>query len=238
MSKNIAIIGSSGAIGNAFVEHYIKDSSVEKIYSFSRSATSYSSKKVSSFDIDIESQESIEKASSYLEGCYLDIVIIASGVLHTESFGPEKSIKDLNYKTLSKVYSVNTIGPALIGKYFLPLLNKKTKSVMAFLSARVGSISDNKTGGWYGYRASKTALNQIIKSFSIELRRTNPNAIIFGLQPGTVDSQLSKPFKRNVKEGSLFTPEYSVSYLKDIIKAASPSDSGKLISWDGKEIQP
>ena len=137
MSKNIAIIGSSGAIGNAFVEHYLKDNAVEKIFSFSRSVNSHTSKKIYSFDIDIESQESIEKAASYLEGCYLDRVIIASGVLHTESFGPEKSIKDLNYETLSKVYSVNTIGPALVGKYFLPLLNKETAILL------YGNLSKN-----------------------------------------------------------------------------------------------
>ena len=101
-----------------------------------------------------------------------------------------------------------------------------------------GSISDNKTGGWYAYRSSKTALNQIIKNFSIELRRTNPNAIIIGLQPGTVDSNLSEPFKRNVKEGNLFTPDYSVSMLKKIINEASPCNSGSLIAWDGEEIKP
>ena len=145
---------------------------------------------------------------------------------------------NLNADNLMKVLKVNTVGPAIIGKYFIPLLNKKDKSILAFLSARVGSISDNKTGGWYAYRSSKTALNQIIKNFSIELRRTNPNAIIFGLQPGTVDSNLSEPFKRNVKEGNLFTPDYSVSMLKKIINEASPCNSGSLIAWDGEEIKP
>jgi NAD(P)-dependent dehydrogenase (short-subunit alcohol dehydrogenase family) len=238
MSKNIAIIGSSGAIGNAFVEHYLKDNAVEKIFSFSRSVNSHTSKKIYSFDIDIESQESIEKAASYLEGCYLDRVIIASGVLHTESFQPEKSIKDLNYETLSKVYSVNTIGPALVGKYFLPLLNKKNKSVMAFLSARVGSISDNKVGGWYSYRSSKSALNQIVKNFSIEMKRSNPNAVILALQPGTVESKFSEPFKKNISKDKLFSPDFSVDMMSKVIESANSSSSGNLIAWDGEVISP
>jgi len=238
MSKNIAIIGSSGAIGNAFVEHYLKDNAVEKIFSFSRSVNSHTSKKIYSFDIDIESQESIEKAASYLEGCYLERVIIASGVLHTESFQPEKSIKDLNYETLSKVYSVNTIGPALVGKYFLPLLNKENKSVMAFLSARVGSISDNKVGGWYSYRSSKSALNQIVKNFSIEMKRSNPNAVILALQPGTVESKFSEPFKKNISKDKLFSPDFSVDMMSKVIESANSSSSGNLIAWDGEVISP
>ena len=193
----------------------------------------YNGKSISPFLVSlyISSQSKIDKSS-------IDVIIVASGILHNEDFGPEKSIRYLNADNLMKVLKINTVGPAIIGKYFIPLLNKKDKSILAFLSARVGSISDNKTGGWYAYRSSKTALNQIIKNFSIELRRTNPNAIIFGLQPGTVDSNLSEPFKRNVKEGNLFTPDYSVSMLKKIINGASPCNSGSLIAWDGEEIKP
>ena len=168
----------------------------------------------------------------------LDEIIIASGLLHTENFGPEKSIKDLKAENILKVLKVNTVGPAIIGKYFLPLLNKDSKSVMAFLSARVGSISENKLGGWYSYRASKSALNQIIKNFSIEVKRSNPNAVIIGLQPGTVESKFSEPFKKNVKEGNLFTAEFSVGMLKKVVDSSTSADSGKLIGWDGIEINP
>ena len=167
-----------------------------------------------------------------------DEIIIASGLLHTNEFGPEKSIKDLKADNILKVLNVNTVGPAILGKYFLPLLNKDNKSVMAFLSARVGSISENKLGGWYAYRASKSALNQVIKTFSIELKRTNPKAIIIGLQPGTVDSELSAPFKRSVSNNKLFTAEYSVSQLLEVIERADESSSGNLISWDGEIISP
>ena len=238
MSKNIAIIGSSGAIGNAFVEHYIKHSSVENIFTFSRNATDHVSEKVSSFEIDVESQDSIEKAAGQVKEHIIDRIIIASGILHTESFGPEKSIKDLNYETFAKVYSINTIGPALIGRYFIPLMNKNEKSVIAFLSARVGSISDNSLGGWYSYRSSKTALNQIVKNFSIELKRTNKNAIALALQPGTVESKFSEPFKKNVSKGKLFTPDYSVELLSQVIEGSSANESGSLLSYDGKIIKP
>ena len=238
MSKNIAIIGSSGAIGNAFVERYVKDSSVENIFTFSRNATDHVSEKVSSFEIDVESQDSIEKAAGQVKEHIIDRIIIASGILHTESFGPEKSIKDLNYETFAKVYSINTIGPALIGRYFIPLMNKNEKSVIAFLSARVGSISDNSLGGWYSYRSSKTALNQIVKNFSIELKRINKNAIALALQPGTVESKFSEPFKKNVSKGKLFTPDYSVELLSQVIEGSSANESGSLLSYDGKIIKP
>jgi NAD(P)-dependent dehydrogenase (short-subunit alcohol dehydrogenase family) len=236
--KKVAVIGSSGAIGNAFLEHYIKDESVENIFSFSRSNISIENNKVTQSLIDVENEASIQKAAESLEELKLDEIIIASGLLHTKDFGPEKSIKDLKADNILKILSVNTVGPAIVGKYFLPLLNKNNKSVMAFLSARVGSISENKIGGWYSYRASKAALNQIIKNFSIEINRVNSQAIILGLQPGTVESNFSQPFKKNVKEGNLFTAEYSVSMLLNVINSCTTKDSGKLIGWDGEEIKP
>ena len=236
--KSVAVIGSSGAIGSAFIASYLEDETIENIISFSRSSPISSNKRVKHFCIDIEDEASIEGAAANLQGLVLDEIIIASGLLHTEDFGPEKSIKDLKAENILKVLKVNTVGPTIIGKYFLPLLNKDKKSVMAFLSARVGSISENKLGGWYSYRASKSALNQIIKNFSIEIKRSNINAVVIGFQPGTVESKFSEPFKKNVKEGNLFTAEYSVSMLKKVINSSTPTDSGKLIGWDGKEINP
>ena len=236
--KSVAVIGSSGAIGSAFISSYLEDETIENIISFSRSSPTSPNKRVKHFCIDIEDEASIEEAAANLNGLTLDEIIIASGLLHTENFGPEKSIKDLKAENILKVLKVNTVGPAIIGKYFLPLLNKDSKSVMAFLSARVGSISENKLGGWYSYRASKSALNQIIKNFSIEVKRSNPNAVIIGLQPGTVESKFSEPFKKNVKEGNLFSAEYSVGMLKKVVDSSTSAESGKLIGWDGIEINP
>ena len=238
MDKNVAIIGASGAIGNAFVEHYSKDPSVKNVYAFSRKKQCYENKKVQTFELDIENQINIQDAAEKVKENRLNHIIVATGILHSETFGPEKSIKDINHDSMTKVMSINTIGPTLVGRYFIPLLTKDTKSVLAFLSARVGSISDNKLGGWYSYRASKTALNQIIKNFSIELKRTNPNAIVLGLQPGTVDSNLSEPFKKNVAKGKLFTPEQSRELLSNVIENATTNDSGNLLAYDGETISP
>jgi NAD(P)-dependent dehydrogenase (short-subunit alcohol dehydrogenase family) len=238
IKKNIVIVGATGAIGKAFLEHYVKDELVENVFAFSRKKISFENRKIKSFNLDIENQASIEDAAENIKDYPIDTIIVATGILHSENFGPEKSIKEINYATMMKVISVNTIGPALIGKYFIPLLRKDNKSVIAFLSARVGSISDNKLGGWYSYRASKTALNQIIKNFSIELKRTNPKAVVLGLQPGTVDSNLSDPFKKNVAKGKLFSPEQSRELLSDVIEKALIEDSGNLIAYDGEVISP
>ena len=240
MKKTVAIIGSSGAIGNAVSDNLINDESIDIIYKFSRSMSVKENERVKNIFLDIEDEESIKSSLDHVPSdTKFDLVFVATGILHDDKeIFPEKSIKDIDIDKLKKVILVNTIGPTLIGKYFIPYLRKDEKSVFAFLSARVGSISENKLGGWYSYRASKTALNQIIKNFSIEIKRTNKNAIFVGLQPGTVKSFLSKPFERNVKEDNLFTPEYSAEKLLQVINDLSPDDSGKFFAWNGEEIQP
>ena len=240
MIKNVAVIGSSGAIGNSISKLLKSEISVESVYNFSRSAISQSSEKEKNIFIDIENEDSIiESIKKIPKDIKFDLIFVATGILHNdEDIYPEKSIKDISGNKLKKVLMVNTIGPALIGKYFIPFLNKNNRNVFAFLSARVGSISNNKIGGWYSYRASKSALNQIIKNFSIEIKRSNPNSIFVGLQPGTVKSNLSKPFQKNVNSENLFSPDYSAKKLLDVINNLSIEDTGKLFAWDGEEIHP
>ena len=236
--KSVAIIGSSGAIGRAFLDAYIADKEISNIYSISRTEVESKDKRIIHINIDVTDEVSVKAAASQIGENRLDKLIVATGILHTELFGPEKSIKDIKIENFVKIFSVNAFGPALIGKYFLPLMKKDKKSIAAFLSARVGSISENKLGGWYAYRASKSALNQIIKNFSIEAKRTNPTGIIIGLQPGTVKSKLSEPFQKNVKKGKLLLPKDSVKSLIRVIESVMQNDSGKIFDWKGEEIGP
>ena len=240
MKKNVAVIGSSGAIGNAVSKILLDDESVESVYTFSRSISPNTSDKDNRIYIDIENEESIKDAVKKIpQDIKFDLIFVATGILHNDNdVYPEKSIRDISAERFKKVLMINTVGPALIGKYFIPFLNRENKNVFAFLSARVGSISDNKLGGWYSYRASKTALNQVVKNFSIEIKRSNPNSIFIGLQPGTVKSNLSKPFEKNVQSENLFTPEYSAKKLLDVLDSLTSDDSGKLYAWNGEEIQP
>lgn len=165
-----------------------------------------------------------------------DLVIVATGLLHADDFGPEKSLRDLDGARLARVFHVNTIGPALVMKHFLPIMPRERRCVFAAISARVGSISDNHIGGWYGYRSAKAALNQMIRTASIEQGRRYKQAIVMGLHPGTVDTPLSEPFQGNVSDGKLFTPDFSASHMLDVIEARTVADSGKVFAWDGEEV--
>ena len=238
MTKNIIIIGSSGAIGSSFLKYYAEEDKNNVIYALSRSEVASSFSNIHNVSIDIESDSSISNASSICsEAGPFDVIIVTTGMLSNESINPEKSLRHLNKESLSRIFSVNTLGPALIAKYFIPLLKKDAPSFLGFLSARVGSISDNRIGGWYSYRASKAALNMIIKNLSIEVARNNPQSIIVGLHPGTVDSKLSKPFQGNVSEGKLFTPDYSVLKMVEVISNLKPGNSGNCFAWNGEEIE-
>jgi NAD(P)-dependent dehydrogenase (short-subunit alcohol dehydrogenase family) len=164
------------------------------------------------------------------------LVIVASGILHGDGVRPEKHWGELDAAALSRVFAVNSIGPALVAKHFLPLLPRQGRSVFAAISARVGSIEDNRLGGWYAYRASKAALNMLLRNFAIELARRAPEAVCIGLHPGTVDTPLSKPFQGNVAPGKLFPPEVSATHLLRVIEEVDAADSGRVFAWDGSPI--
>jgi NAD(P)-dependent dehydrogenase (short-subunit alcohol dehydrogenase family) len=241
--KRIAIIGASGAIGKAFVERYAARETTECVYAFSRSGTNFTRSNIINANLDLEDPSSIEAASEQIATAGLDLVIAATGILHVsddasheKALRPEKSLQQLEPEQLQRVFAINTIGPALLMKYFLPLLKKNTSSVFAVLSARVGSISDNRLGGWYSYRASKAALNMLVKTAAIETARRNKQAIIVALHPGTVDSKLSSPFQARVPEAKLFTPTQAAEYLSGVLDSLDSSQSGLCVAWDGKPI--
>tara|TARA_B100001741_G_scaffold158999_1_gene131421 strand:+ start:324 stop:1022 length:699 start_codon:yes stop_codon:yes gene_type:complete len=232
MSKlNIAIFGSSGAIGSALCKKYTEQDNVEKVFCFSRKKTEIHNKKAFCFSLNYLDEEDLLTTSNKINFSF-DIILISIGAL----LNPEKSIKDLTVEKFNNMISANTLPTLLIGKYFLPKLNKNRISKFASLSARVGSISDNFLGGWYSYRASKSALNMIIKNFAIEINRTNKNSIIFGLHPGTVTSKLSVPFKN--KNKNYFSPETSANYLFNVIETKTNNDNGKIFDWNNQEILP
>jgi len=190
-------------------------------------------------DIDICDEAALSVLAEQEKACGpLHLIINATGLLHDVAAGiqPEKALKQISAAAMAQVLAVNAVGPALISKYFLPLLAREEKAVMAHLSARVGSISDNRMGGWTSYRAAKAAQNMVVKNAAIETARRDKQKIIIGLHPGTVDSDLSAPFQGNVAEGKLFTPLQSADYLLQVIDGVMPLDSGKVFSWDGKEV--
>ncbi|SHO57744.1 SDR family NAD(P)-dependent oxidoreductase [Vibrio quintilis] len=237
--KNIVITGSSGAIGSAFIRQVAAVYPDATIHAFSRQETAPELACVKTHQIDYIDESSIEAAAQVAtQDAPVDLMLVATGLLHCENLLPEKSLKEMTAAKLNAVFEANTIVPALFAKHFLPCMNRKERSVFAVLSARVGSISDNRLGGWYAYRASKAALNMIIKNAAIETGRLNKQAIVAGLHPGTVDSHLSQPFQGNVPESQLFTPADSARYLLAVINHLTPAQSGRCFAWDGKEIQP
>lgn len=240
MIKNVAIIGSSGAIGSACVDAYADIYPDAMINSFSRHDETQRYDNQSHHVISYEDEKSLEDAAKEASINHpFDIVIVTTGLLHEgETIMPEKALKDLSAEKFHALFAANCIFPSLCAKYFLPRMNTEKKAVFAALSARVGSISDNHLGGWYAYRASKAALNMVIKNAAIEMGRRHKNMIIVGLHPGTVDSNLSKPFQGNVAPEKLFTPTQSARYLHDVMETLQPENSGKIFAWDGQEIQP
>ena len=168
----------------------------------------------------------------------LDMIIVATGLLHDGEMQPEKTWRQFSLEDADKIFRVNTFGPMLIAKHFLAKLNSDHKSVFAALSAKVGSISDNELGGWYTYRASKAALNQYIKCSAIEVGRKNKNAICVGLHPGTVATDLSAPFQANVQPGKLFDKDKAATQLLSVFNDLEFLHSGNLVSWDGSIITP
>jgi NAD(P)-dependent dehydrogenase (short-subunit alcohol dehydrogenase family) len=169
-------------------------------------------------------------------GDALHLLVNCAGVLHGDGLRPEKSLVSLDREALERSFALNAFAPVLLVRALLPLLGPGAPRVVASLSARVGSISDNRLGGWYAYRASKAAQNQLMRTLAIEWQRTHPHATCVLLHPGTVDTPLSQPFQARVPPDALFPPARAARQLLDIIAGLTPADSGRFIAWDGKTI--
>lgn len=231
----VVIVGASGGVGSALVKLFLSYEQVSQVYGLSRREVLIKDSRYESLEIDYSDEHSIELAVKEIQQL-VDIVIVATGILHSDQLKPEKAFQQITPQAMMENMLVNAIGPSLVAKHLLPVMQSDRKTVFAALSARVGSISDNRLGGWYAYRASKAALNMMIKTYSVELSRRQPKTIIAGLHPGTVNTSLSKPFQRNVKPNKLFTPEYAAQRLIKVIGELNIEDSGYCYAWDGTRI--
>lgn len=237
--QNIIVSGGSGAIGSALVNELAQRHPQACIHSLSRSFDAPVPEGVQAIEVDYLDEESLAAAAKQAaQHGPADLVILAGGILHQEGVQPEKSLRELSAEKLMALFAANTVAPALAAKHFLPLLPRGRRAVFAALSARVGSISDNRLGGWYAYRMSKAALNMFIRTAAIEIRRRNPLAIAAGLHPGIVDSALSRPFQRGLAPGQLVSPQDAAARLIDVTEGLTPADSGHCLAWDGSRIEP
>ncbi len=218
------VIGSQGAIGRAFTEQLGRDPRCGGVVELGRHTDP---------PVDYMHEDSLANAAAaWRDRGPFHLVLVATGLLHSSTAQPEKRLADLALGTMEEVFRVNTFGPALVLRHFGPLLARE-RSLMALLSARVGSIGDNRLGGWYSYRASKAALNMLVKTASIELRRTHPGAVLAALHPGTVKSALSRPFRGDAIGRE---PAQAADEMLNALDTLTAEDSGCFLAWDGQRL--
>ena len=231
--EGVALIIGAGDIGKC-ISNYLKNASPNlNVFLCGRNINNHND-----IYLDLENDNSFisfENQISLFEKP-LRLVLNTSGFLHSNLIKPEKRLSHINRSNIIKNFSINSIAPILIAKSIEKFIRPELPFSFSSLSARVGSIGDNKLGGWYSYRASKAAQNQFLKTLSVEWRRKFPFTIVSILHPGTCDTKLSKPFQSSVPKDKLFTPVQSCEYLINIISEQKPSDSGKFLAWDSSII--
>ncbi len=224
--KRALLIGANGTIGSALAGH-MRDQ--YELYTLSRVDTDYSE----------ASLESITRGYNEMtrgDGRAFSTIICCVGTLHNDVVAPEKRLSQLNAAALAEYYRINTIIPALCLRFFHTLLDKNAPSQFVFLSAMVGSIGDNNLGGWYGYRSSKSALNQIVRTGAIEVKRGNKNASLAVIHPGTTIGPLSKPFASGISKDKYYTPVQSAERILRLTQSITAEQSGCFFNWDGSQI--
>lgn len=231
------VFGAGGGIGRALVAGLCATGRYRAVHAGSRSPPGELAAPVRPFRCDLLDEASIAAAAD-AAGPEVDLVIIATGLLHDEARGirPEKSVRMVDPAAMTRVFAVNAIGPAVVAKHFLPRLPRDRRSVFAAISAKVGSIGDNRLGGWHAYRASKAALNMLVANLAIELARSRPHAVVAALHPGTVRSPLSEPFLRGSEPGKAVLPETAAGRLLQVIDGLGPEVSGGFFSWSGERL--
>lgn len=248
-ARTALVQGASRGIGLALVEALLARPDVDRVVATSRRPEESASlarlksehgHKLSTLPLDVTEESSIAQAAEDAAQNGVDRIhwlFNCAGVLHDEAgLAPEKKIEDLRPEALEHIFRVNAFGPLLVAKHFLPLLRHPDRAILANLSARVGSIEDNRLGGWYGYRASKAAQNMFTRTIAIEFGRRARNVICLALHPGTVDTKLSRPFQRNVPEAKLFDPRQAAAQLLRVVDDCTAEQNGCFLAWDGQPI--
>lgn len=240
------VVGAAGGIGLALAHALAAHPQVERLFLAARAPRREAlhalerahPERVVALEADITSEADLERLTETVRRTVpsLHLAVNATGLLHDETLHPEKTVANVTLTSLQRSFAVNAFGPILLARALLPLLRHGEPAVFASLSARVGSIGDNRLGGWYGYRAAKAAQNQFLKTLAIELARLNPRSVVLALHPGTTDTPLSQPFQANVPPGRLFTPADAAARLLDVIAARTPADSGGFFAWDGSVV--
>jgi NAD(P)-dependent dehydrogenase (short-subunit alcohol dehydrogenase family) len=241
------VVGASRGIGLALVENQLADPAVRRVIATLRPTSDPGNlqrlaklhgERLHRVELDVTDDSSLESFGHYLDGLDggIDSTIHAAGILHDASLQPEKSLADCNAANLLRSFEVNSIGPLMVARCLLARQVRRRQFSFTVLSAMVGSIADNRLGGWYGYRASKAALNQLIRTLAIECRIKHPGACILAIHPGTTDTALSRPFQRNVEPDKLYTPTQTAARILRVIQRAGPEQSGSFLNWNGKQI--
>jgi NAD(P)-dependent dehydrogenase (short-subunit alcohol dehydrogenase family) len=244
---NALIVGASQGIGLGFVRKLLQEDLSAKIYATYRHRQSAAElltlaseypQRICCLEVDVTDEGQIAQASAYIrqEVGKLHLAVNCAGILHEGSLQPEKSLKHINPAHLLRYFQVNSISSLLLAKHLLPLFRHSQTSLLAAISAKVGSIGDNQLGGWYGYRASKAALNMFMRNVAIEYRRSSPRTIVVMLHPGTTETRLSQPFQKNVPAGKLFSVERTVAQLLEVMENLDEGDNGQFFSWDGSRL--
>ncbi|MEQ6916732.1 SDR family NAD(P)-dependent oxidoreductase [Halomonas aquatica] len=232
------VTGASGGIGSAVVEALLASGRPGRVIAVSRSGRLHPDPRVESLTLDPGTPEGGEALARAMDEAPVHLLFNAIGMLHDDALGigPEKKLDELDAEAMARLYHVNAITPALLLKALQPSLKGRHPAIIASLSARVGSIGDNRLGGWYAYRASKAAHNMLMKTAAVEFRRLNRQAAIACLHPGTTDTALSAPFQARVPEGKLFTPAFVAERLLDVLEACTPENSGIFLDWAGEQV--
>jgi NAD(P)-dependent dehydrogenase (short-subunit alcohol dehydrogenase family) len=242
--RTALVVGASRGIGLAITRQLLQDRSVETVYATYRRAKTAAglldtnADGLHTIEADVANARSLSDLAGQLRanGERPDLVVNCAGILHEQDMQPEKALRQCRKDALMRAFEVNSVGPLMLARAVIPLMPRRQPAHFAALSAMVGSIGDNRLGGWYAYRASKAALNQFMRTLAVECRRSHPQLCITAIHPGTTDTALSRPFQANVKPGKLYTPSQTAERVLRVVSAGQPEDSGRFVNWDGEPI--